>query len=83
MTINEKYQQTVKVITAIRRKMSRGYMSRLSSRLGYSRQNLYKHLSLEKAENANLAELTRINEELEKLIAEDNNAASKIIETLK
>jgi len=63
--------------------MSRGYMSRLSARLGYSRQNLYKHLNLENAEKANLAELIRINEELEKLIAEDKSAASKIIETLK
>lgn len=83
MSLKENKQQNHKVISAIRGRIQRGYVTRLATRLGYSRQNLYKHLSLENAEKANLTELTRINVELEKLIAEDNSAASKIIETLK
>lgn len=82
MSLTVKQQQNLKVILAIRARLSRGYVSRLATRMGYSRQNLHKHLNPANANTANLTELARISEELEKMIEEEKTAASKIIESI-
>lgn len=83
MTLKEKLQQNHKILTAIKKRLQRGYVTRISEKLGYSRQNLYKHLNPENIANANLEEITKINETITILIEEDKAAAAKIIETSK
>ena len=83
MTLKEKQIQNHKILTAIKKRLQRGYKSRIAEKLGYTRQNLYKHLNPENSASSNLEELMRINQAISELIEEDKLTATKIIETLK
>lgn len=82
MTLKEKQIQNNKILLAIKKRLQRGYKSRIAQKLCYTRQNLYKHLNPENSAFSNLEELTRINKAISELIEEDKQTASKIIQTL-
>ena len=59
--------------------MARGFSSRISTRLGYTRQNLYRKLNPADPATINLTEIKRINDTITVLIEEDRMALKSII----